>query len=165
MTRSSKKDLAPFDPEIERTIAKITRQLKEQEVRGQLNKVKKDLFTKMEDQPTIQEAGRALREYALPSINGANTSVVRPAVQANNFEIKPALIQMIQQSVQFYGLPSDDPNTHIANFLEICDTFKHNGVSDDAIRLRLFPFSLKDKAKSWLNSLPIGSVTTWLKHF
>ena len=34
-------------------------------------------------------------------------------------------------------------------------------MSEDAIRLRLFPFSLKDKAKSWLNSLPAGSITTW----
>ncbi|WRX28177.1 Retrotransposon gag domain - like 10 [Theobroma cacao] len=47
------------------------------------------------------------------------------------------------------------------NFLKICDTFKYNGVTDDAIRLRLFPFSLRDKAKSWLNSLPNGSITTW----
>ncbi|XP_075475681.1 uncharacterized protein LOC142509402 [Primulina tabacum] len=36
-----------------------------------------------------------------------------------------------------------------------------NGVSDDAVRLRLFPFSLRDKAKSWLNCLPVGSITTW----
>lgn len=73
----------------------------------------------------------------------------------------PAIIQMIQTSVQFSGLSNDDPNAHIANFLEICDTFKHNGVSDDAIRLRLFLFSLRDKAKGWVNSLPAGSITTW----
>ena len=47
------------------------------------------------------------------------------------------------------------------NFLEICDTFKHNGASDDAIRLRLFPFSLRDKAMGWLNALPTRSITTW----
>ena len=68
---------------------------------------------------------------------------------------------MIQTSIQFGGMPDDDPNAHIANFLEIYDTFKHNGVSLDAIRLRLFPSSLKDKAKSWLTSLPSGSITTW----
>ncbi|XP_024022668.1 uncharacterized protein LOC112091966 [Morus notabilis] len=68
---------------------------------------------------------------------------------------------MIQTSVQFGGLLSEDPNARIANFLEICDTFKFNGVSSDAIKLRLFPFSLRDKAKGWLNSLPPGSITTW----
>jgi hypothetical protein len=25
----------------------------------------------------------------------------------------------------------------------------------------MFPFSLKDKAKSWLNYLALGSITTW----
>ena len=34
-------------------------------------------------------------------------------------------------------------------------------MTDDAIRLRLFPFSLRDKAKVWLNSLPPGIITTW----
>ena len=59
---------------------------------------------------------------------------------------------MIQNTVQFHGLPSEDLNLHIANFLEIYDMFKANGVTDNAIRLRLFPFPLKDKAKAWLNS-------------
>ncbi|XP_062105799.1 uncharacterized protein LOC133817326 [Humulus lupulus] len=36
-----------------------------------------------------------------------------------------------------------------------------NGVKDDAIRLRLFPFSLRDRSKSWLNSLQTNSITTW----
>ncbi|KAF7814045.1 uncharacterized protein G2W53_028014 [Senna tora] len=85
----------------------------------------------------------------------------RPSIQANNFEIKPATIQLLQANGQFGGSPIEDPNNHILNFLEICDTFKHNGVSDDAIRLRLFPFSLRDKAKVWLQSLPEGSITTW----
>ena len=40
-------------------------------------------------------------------------------------------------------------------------TFKHNGVTDDAIRLQLFPFSLNSKAKAWLTSLPLGTITTW----
>ncbi|XP_030963798.1 uncharacterized protein LOC115984958 [Quercus lobata] len=104
---------------------------------------------------------KALRDYSMPSVNGATLSIRRPAIQANNFEIKPAIIQMIQQTVQFRGLSQEDPNVYIANFMGICDTFKHNGVTDDAIRLRLFPFSLRDKAKVWLNPLPHGNITTW----
>ncbi|XP_075477888.1 uncharacterized protein LOC142518914 [Primulina tabacum] len=100
-------------------------------------------------------------DYAQPSLDGARPSIVRPVIRANQFEIKPAIIQMIQNTVQFGGSALDDPNSHIADFLEICDTFKFNGVSDDAVRLRLFPFSLRDKAKSWLNCLHVGSITTW----
>ncbi|XP_062103872.1 uncharacterized protein LOC133814989 [Humulus lupulus] len=36
-----------------------------------------------------------------------------------------------------------------------------NGVSDDAIRLRLFLFSLRDREKSWLISLHANSINTW----
>ena len=38
---------------------------------------------------------------------------------------------------------------------------KYNGVSDDAIRIRLFPFSLKKKAKHWIISEPSDSITSW----
>ncbi|KAA3483828.1 Transposon Ty3-I Gag-Pol polyprotein [Gossypium australe] len=100
-------------------------------------------------------------DYAKPSFISTESSIVRPTIAANNFELKPNSIQMIQQFVQFDGLEDDDPNTHLPNVLESCDTFKINGVSDDAIRLRLFPFSLRNKAKQWLNSLPRGSITTW----
>lgn len=104
---------------------------------------------------------QSMLDFAKPPTNGASSSIWRPAVQANSFEIKPTIIQMIQTFVQFRGLPSDDPNSNVANFLKIWDTFKYNGVSEDVIWLRLFPFSLRDKAKHWLNSLHVGSIATW----
>ena len=104
---------------------------------------------------------RPLCDYVRPQITGSYSSIRKPAIQANHFELKPAMIRMIQTSVQFSGLPSEDANAHIAEFLELCDTFKHDDVSDDAVRLRLFPFSLRDRAKQWLNSLPLDSIETW----
>ncbi|KAL0352281.1 UNVERIFIED_CONTAM: hypothetical protein Scaly_1616800 [Sesamum calycinum] len=67
--------------------------------------------------------------------------IAKPTVQANNFEIKLSIIQIIWSSVQFFGLTEEDLNKHLSNFFEICDTFKFNGVSDDAVRLGVFPFS------------------------
>ena len=86
-------------------------------------------------------------EYAQPFIDGTASCIRKPTVQANNFELKPSYVNMIQNSVQFHGLPSGDPNLHIAYFLDIFDMFRVNNVPDDAIRLRLFPFSLKDRAR------------------
>ena len=48
-------------------------------------------------------------------------------------------------------------------FLEICDTMKMNSVTEDVIRLRLFPFSLRDKARGWLQALQPRSITNWVE--
>ncbi|XP_021773579.1 uncharacterized protein LOC110737543 [Chenopodium quinoa] len=59
--------------------------------------------------------------------------------------------------------PHECPFSHIDSFLEKCDTIKLNDVTDDAIRLRLFPFSLRDRAKEWLRDEGTGSFDTWDK--
>ena len=38
---------------------------------------------------------------------------------------------------------------------------KLNGVRLDVIKLQLFPFSLREVAATWFDSLPVGSVNTW----
>ena len=90
---------------------------------------------------------KALRDYATLTVMDTISGIKRPSIPVNNFEIKSVIIQMIQAN-QFGGSQAEDPNAHIANFLEIYDTFKHNGVTDDATRLRLFPFSVRDKVKN-----------------
>ena len=119
MPRSKPLEQTLFDPEIERTLCRLKKEKK------------KEANTSLSNMADREQ--KALRDYAMPSINIATSRIRRPAIQANNFEIKPAIIQLIQQTVQFRGLSQEDPNVHIANFLEICDTFKHNGVTDDAI--------------------------------
>ena len=41
------------------------------------------------------------------------------------------------------------------------NTVKMNGVNPEVIKLQLFPFSLRDIASSWFESLPYGSIRNW----
>ena len=50
---------------------------------------------------------------------------------------------------------------HLTTFIEVCDTIKYNGLTKEALRLRLFLFSLGDRAKHWLTSQPPDSITSW----
>ena len=64
-------------------------------------------------------------------------------------------------NILFHGLPNENPNMHLTNFIEVCDTVKYNGVTEEALKLRLFPLSLSNKAKHWLTSQPSNSITSW----
>ncbi|XP_027348306.1 uncharacterized protein LOC113859825 [Abrus precatorius] len=146
-------ELFEFDPEIKRTLRKIQKERR-------LLVQRENTQTHMEGMTNNEEQPRTMFDYTRPSLTGTKSSIGRSNVQGN-FEIKLNVIQMVQQFVQFDGLQDEDPNAHIANFLGICDMFKINGATDDAIRLRLFPFSLRSRAKQWLNSFPRGSITSW----
>ena len=84
----------------------------------------------------------------------------QPAIKANNFELKPALITMVQQH-QFTVHPSEDPYEHMGRFMRMANTIKLNGVKPEVIKVQLFPFSLRDVAATWFDSLPMGSVNSW----
>ncbi|XP_056857116.1 uncharacterized protein LOC130506482 [Raphanus sativus] len=62
---------------------------------------------------------------------------------------------------KYHGLATEDPFDHLDKFDSYCGLSKTNGVSEDALKLRLFPFSLGDKARQWEKSLPSDSITTW----
>ena len=88
-------------------------------------------------------------------------SIVRqPAIEANNFELKPALITMVQHH-QYTGHLSEDPNEHMGRFMRMEHTIKLNEVRLEVIKLQLFPLSLRDLAATWFESMPYGSVDNW----
>ena len=61
----------------------------------------------------------------------------------------------------FHGMESENPYAHIKEFEDVCNTFREGGASIDLMKLKLFPFTLKDKAKVWLNYLRLRSIRTW----
>jgi len=99
-----------------------------------------------------------LRDHYVPSTYTPTSSLQLPDITASHFEIKSGFIQILPL---FYGLSTDDPYKHLDEFIEICSTIRLQNFSKDALRMRLFPFSLKDKAKYWLNSLETNSITSW----
>ncbi|KAL0453610.1 UNVERIFIED_CONTAM: hypothetical protein Slati_1339100 [Sesamum latifolium] len=158
--RSRGGELIQFDSETERTFHQQRNTIEREDISENFDTEEHLPITEL----TMDHMGAVERprmEYSFPAADGMISSISLHTIQANNFEIKPYIIQIIRSSVQFSGLPEEDPNKYLSNFLKICDTFKFNCVSDDAVRLRIFPFSLYDTTKDWLQSLPGGSITTW----
>jgi hypothetical protein len=96
---------------------------------------------------------------ALPSAN------VKTGPEMNigdgSFKRKRALINMVQQC-PFCRKASEDANAHLQHFLEIYNTCTIRVVTQDVVRLHLFPFSLLGKVKHWFYSNK-ESVSTWGK--
>ena len=63
----------------------------------------------------------------------------------------------------FCGKAHEDANVHLQHFLDICSIFTIKGVSQEALRLCLFPFSLIGKAKQWFYSNR-NAADTWDKN-
>jgi len=105
-------------------------------------------------------AQKSLHEYSIPVV--ANVPIGPTINMGNrNFERMPKLIMMVQAN-PFYGLPCEDTNAHLQHFLELCNTIVIKDVAPDIIRLRLFPFSLKGKAKQWFYK-DKEAISTWNK--
>ena len=172
-------ELVPFDSEIERTINRLR---KERRLLAAHNCYLANMAENLQHNPNLREENELpggnrgnniahrpvvqpddpdmlLEEFALPP-TVIQSVIRRPPIQANNFELKVVTLQLLQ-GIQFHGLPSEDPNTHLTSFLEVCDNVKYNGVTEEAIRLRLFPLSLSDRAKQWLTSEPPDSIISW----
>jgi hypothetical protein len=74
------------------------------------------------------------------------------------FEIKTSTIHMVQHS-PFTG--KEDPNLHLQAFIQLCQTFNMDGVTQDQMRARLSPFSLLGKALQWFHSQPVETMQDW----
>ena len=93
-------------------------------------------------------------------IHNKYAAIKPPAINANDFELNPALIIMVQQN-RFAGHPTENPSEHLGRFMRIADSNKMSVVKQEVIQLQLFPFSLRDMVITWFNSLPLESVNTW----
>ena len=86
LNRSTSDSNLFFDPEIDLTIRTLRReQRKIRENQLNLNNM-------------AQPKRRMLGDFAMPDISGSFSGIVAPTIANNNFEIKPSIIQMVQNN-------------------------------------------------------------------
>ena len=101
-------------------------------------------ISEMENKRNDESAHIPLKTHFIPSIYTPTSCINLPEIGASHYEIKSSTIEMLPT---FYGLNNEDSNNHIDEFLEICSTVKIQNFTDDALKLTLFLFPLKDKGK------------------
>jgi hypothetical protein len=121
----------------------------------------RDIVNKFQGLPPPQEPTQKAGQKCINYCSAPSNSNVRTGSEMNvrdgSFELKPALINMVQQS-PFCCKASEDANGHLQHFLEICSTFTIRGVTQDAVRLLLFPFFIIRKDETMVLFQQGGSV-------
>ena len=87
---------------------------------------------------------KTMMEYLHPTRTATPSCIMLPP-KAPKLDFKPRMIQLLPT---FHGLENENPYVHIREFEEVVATFHSRADSVNLVRLKFFPFSLKDKAKS-----------------
>ncbi|KAL4347002.1 hypothetical protein GQ457_17G001710 [Hibiscus cannabinus] len=174
MTRSNPTELVEFDPEIEASARRAQGQLRREKKkrREQSNSERTADSTNEESTDSTNHPNDPTPPIKVPRAPMAEQTIrqlaAAPTVQQplcitfpqgdTPFQLKTGLIHLLPT---FHGLPSESPHKHLSEFHLVCSSMKPQGVSEDQIKLRAFPFLLSGIAKEWLFYLPPNSITTW----
>src|SRR6185503_8618334 len=155
----SRSGYIPFDPEIERSFHRQKNLYKQILAdSGDDNNNHRDPPTDSSDLEASSDAEsemtapKKLSDYSQPKLTDFPHLTPTSALDGVQFEIKPQFITMIERK-KFSGAKGEDPNLHIADYYQYCNTIRQAGVTQDQIREILFPFSLTRKAILWFNGL------------
>ncbi|XP_058211444.1 uncharacterized protein LOC131323609 [Rhododendron vialii] len=107
--------------------------------------------------PLVPE--RTMSDYMNPARSTPWPTIVLPtATEVNTFTVKMHHINMMPS---FYGKDKECPYTHMRAFEELVSTIVSTPAQLESAKLKLFPFSVKDKAKIWLNNMRPQSLANW----
>nr|GEY28830.1 reverse transcriptase domain-containing protein [Tanacetum cinerariifolium] len=101
-----------------------------------------------------------MEELLQAPMEGYGEAIVISKINADHFEIKTNLLQLVQVNPYHY-FERENPHTHINNFKRITSTLKFKDVSNDVIKLMIFPYSLEGSTRVWYNKEPPNSILTW----
>ena len=89
-------------------------------------------------------AYRSMRDRMHPPRMSAPSCIVPPI---EKLVIRSHIVALLPT---FHRMESENPYAHIKEFEDVCNTFREGEASIDLMRIKLFPFTLKDKAKPGL---------------
>jgi len=69
-------------------------------------------------------------------------------ITASSYELRPGFIAMVQDQ-SFSGLENEDPHNHLREFEQLCSCLTIDGMTQETLKWKLFPFSLLGSAKQW----------------
>ena len=96
MHRRPEADLLPLDTEIERTLQNL-RRITSAESKNMANQRERlQAIPEEEEEVERNKRSNTMEDFWRPIIQEEYSAVRQPAIEANNFELKPALITMVQ---------------------------------------------------------------------
>ncbi|XP_031112031.1 uncharacterized protein LOC116016002 [Ipomoea triloba] len=109
-----------------------------------------------------QSSGKLPSQTVVNPRENASAIVLRSGKEIEGpANVTPSIDQEKEETSNNENSQGEDPHKHIKEFHVVCSSMKPTGVTEEQIKLRAFPFSLKDSAKDWLYYLPFGSIATW----
>ncbi|GJX69424.1 reverse transcriptase domain-containing protein [Tanacetum coccineum] len=120
------------------------------------NRRQQQITTVIVEEPEILLVdNRTMAQMLQAPIEGYEDAIVVPPINANNFELKQPLINLVQSNK--FHLETRSPHNHLRFFNKVTSTFEFPNTS---IKLLLFPFSLDGEARDWLDKEPPRSILT-----
>ena len=103
-----------------------------------------------------------LRDLSNTNNNDFSSTPIAPATSAESYEINVALLNLVMKE-QFSVSPNENVASHLNTFIGLCDMQNKKYVDNAIVKLNLFLFSQRDRAKTWFSSLPKTSIDSWNK--
>ncbi|RDX91317.1 hypothetical protein CR513_26717, partial [Mucuna pruriens] len=166
---SSTDPLCALDPEIEKTLRRLrrTRNLIVNNSRGSDFVINSNQFCTNNSVASsnifakpgqMENHDKTLKELATLDVVYQTWCIQYPQLEAaQTYELKSGLIHLLPK---FHGLAGEDPHKHLKKFHVVYSTMRLQGIPEDYIKMKAFPFSLDGAAKDWLY-LQSALFNTW----
>ena len=88
--------------------------------------------------------------------------ILNPSTKSISFEIPMEIVEKVMDE-RYAGDGTVHPRDHLLKLTELCELFKVAGLSRGNAMKKLFPLSLKDKAREWYDLLDDPHHSEWME--